>query len=72
MNALLLSECVYKGVENGGPEAALQALNLFASQFPGGLPTLRQVQFARRHVSHRWGRPQRSSHAHPLHFDFDF
>ena len=53
MHALLLCECVYKAAD-GGPAAAVRALNELASQFGPQLVALQGVQFALPHVAQRF------------------
>ncbi len=49
---MVLSECVYKQVEDG-VDAATAALNAFQRQFPPDLVSLQHVQFTRGTIEHR-------------------
>ncbi len=53
MNAMVLSECVYKVVDHG-PEEAARIMSRVKTTFPPNLCTLRNVQWALPHVTHRW------------------
>jgi hypothetical protein len=61
--ALLLSECVYKAVDEG-PAAALRALTQLLAQFPPGAVELTAAEFCSRRVGHRWG-PHIARCCHP-------